>query len=131
MSELDVLSDRILSLTDSKICGFCETLLYGLEDSASSPAAIRREGHIQVHASVCLKDVGIKAITCHLCALFFSLFDHNEQREFEDGELEISSEWSSGTLRTLFVGKKSLPVHLDSKYKTRTPFYIVWELILG
>jgi hypothetical protein len=123
MSEIDVPANKFC-LTDSKICGFCETILWAVDDWASSPTVFLKERNNKVHGSHRLKDVGVKAATCHLCAIFFSLFDYDEQKEFEESELKVGSEWSSGTLRKLFIGKESIPVVQDSEYNNTTSFYI-------
>jgi hypothetical protein len=120
MSETEVPANKFLSLTDSKICGFCEAILAGVDGWASNPAT-QGEPNKQAHGSLRLGELGNRAATCHLCALFLSLFDHNEQRELEEAEVTVGSEWSTGTLRALFIGKKSLNVRQDSEYKPSTP----------
>jgi hypothetical protein len=97
MTEIDVPADRLPPLRNSNICGSCDTILCQIDDWASRPAASRQESNNQVHDSFLLKDASIKTATCHLCAIFLSLFNSDEQRQIKKVDLRVENEWWSGT----------------------------------
>lgn len=116
MTELDLSAAVSASLTDSKICRTCETILQGVDDcTRSNSGTFPQEVIKKRHGSFCLKIVGRKAAACHLCSLVLSLFNNDEQKELEDEDLGLESQWSSGTLLALLVGTKSLNVEKISK----------------
>lgn len=93
--------------TTSALCVSCQNLLCeicridALPDL--KPASLSPEEICTSHGSIQLKEAGIKAATCHLCALISAKFSHDGKEEIGDGFAELRSEWKDGDIRAISI----------------------------